>query len=115
MKALNEQNTAIYYMTNKLMILLHFIKVMPVFNQYCIRRNVERAVASVNGKSPLEFFRSNVLLQEARARRLLRHSRLQRTIGRETALHGPYTSLRRARMGVHVLLQEARARRLSRH
>jgi hypothetical protein len=37
MKALNEQNTAIYYMANKLMILLHFIKVMPVFYQYCIK------------------------------------------------------------------------------
>jgi hypothetical protein len=40
MKTLNEQNAAIYYMANKLMILLHFIKFMhfmPVFNQYCIK------------------------------------------------------------------------------
>jgi hypothetical protein len=56
MKALNEQNTAIYYMANKLMILLDFIKVMPVFNQYCIKLlgAMLKELSPVKSKSPLE-------------------------------------------------------------
>ena len=55
MKALNEQNTAIYYMANKLMILLDFIKVMPVFNQYCIKLlgAMLKELSPVKSKSPV--------------------------------------------------------------